>query len=295
MVAPEPPAIRRSVSQLTSYAQCGEAYRLQKVAKAPSRPACWFHQGSAAHGVIESYENSGRQLTADEAVSGFNELYDTLVAADLERWPDWDAWMTGGRKKGEQDMEDRKVLGAYQVEQYIAYALEHAADWRVVASEVEFVIELGNVDVLGYIDQIRQHIDGSIEVADLKGGSTIPGSAFQLGVYGLAAEEYMGVAPTKASFIKLARMKSGNTKERPTTELSHDLTPWTRELITRMFNDFDKAERQGLYLPNPQDGCERTCGVAQYCSVPGKGFGEHAALFSEIRTRQSAPINTEAA
>lgn len=295
MVESPPPPIRRSVSQLTSFAQCGESYRLQKVAKAPQRPAAWFAMGRAAHKAIEDYENEERRHTQAELVDVFNVAYDAEIAADFAKWPDWDSWMTGGRKGGEQDMEDRKVLGAYQVQQYIAYALEHAADWRVVASEVEFVIQLGNVDVLGYIDQIRQHLDGQIEVADLKGGSTIPGSAFQLGVYGLAAEEYMGVAPTKASFIKLARMKSGNTKERPTTELSHDLTPWTRELITQMFSDFDKAERQGLYLPNPQDGCERTCGVAQYCSVPGKGFGEHAAQFATIRTRQSAPINTEAA
>lgn len=295
MVAPEPKPIRRSVSQLTSYASCSEAYRLQKVAKAPSRPAAWFTMGTAAHHAIESWEKSGRELTDTQVAELFDSAYDEGINEQLLKWPEWDSWMTGGRKKGEQDAEDRKVLGAYQVEQYIAYALENAAAWRVVASEVEFNIELGPVDVIGYIDQIRQHLDGQIEVADLKGGSTIPGSAFQLGVYALAAEEYMGVKPTKASFIKLARMKSGNTKERPTTELSHDLEPWTRELITQMFTDFDKAERQGLYLPNPQDGCERTCGVAQFCTVPGKGFGEHAAQFSTIRSREAAAQQKEAA
>lgn len=286
MVAPEPPPIRRSVSQYTSFAQCGEAVRLQKIAKAPSRPACWFLQGSASHHAIETYENSGRAATPAEAAKVFEDYYDAAVAAGLIEWPDWDAWMTGGRKKSEQDMLDRRVLGAHQVREYIRYAEENAANWRIVASEVKFEIEINGVDVLGYIDQIAQWADGSIEVRDLKGGSTIPGSAFQLGVYGLAAEEYMGVKPAKASFIKLARMKSGNTKERPTTELTHDLEPWTRELIGQMFRDFDRAERQGLYLPNPQDGCERTCGVAQFCTIPGKGFPEHAAQFSHIRKRE---------
>lgn len=285
MVAPEPPRIRRSVSQYTSFAQCGEAVRLQKIAKAPSRPACWFLQGSASHHAIEAYENSGREMSANEAVDRFEDHYDADVAATLLKWPDWDAWMTGGRKKSEQDMLDRKVLGAHQVREYIRYAEENVANWRIIASEVKFEIDINGVDVLGYIDQIAQWADGSIEVRDLKGGSTIPGSAFQLGVYGLAAEEYMGVKPAKASFIKLAKLKSGNTKERPTIELTHDLEPWTRELIGQMFRDFDKAERQGLYLPNPQDGCERTCGVAQYCTIPGKGFGPSAAQFATIRSR----------
>ena len=234
-------------------------------------------------------------MTTAEAVDLFHVTYDALVERDLARWPEWDSWMTGGRKGGEQDMADRRVVGAYQVEEYIKYAEEHAAEWRIIASEVEFVIELGNVDVLGYIDQVRQYADGTIEVDDLKGGSSIPGSAFQLGVYGLAAEEYMGIKPTSAAFIKLARPATARGKAKPTTELRHDLTPWTREHITQMFRDFDKAERQGLYLPNPQDQCERTCGVAQWCSVPGKGHGESAAMFSTIRTRQGAATKEVAA
>lgn len=295
MPEPEPPQIRRSVSQLTSYAQCGEAYRLQKIAKAPQRPAAWFAMGRAAHKAIEDYENLGREQTPVEAVEVFNAAYDAEIAADFAKWPDWDAWMTGGRKGGEQDVADRKVIGAYQVEQYIDYALENAANWRVIASEVGFEIEIGGVLTTGYIDQVRQHADGVIEVADPKGGSTIPGSAVQLAVYALAVEEYMGVRPERACFIKLARPATARGKAKPTTELPHDLTPWTSELLTRMFRDFDKAERQGLYLPNASDDCHRTCSVADYCIVPGKGFGEHAAKFATIRTRQSAPTNRESA
>lgn len=286
MVAPDPPRIRRSVSQLTSYASCSEAYRLQKVAKAPQRPAAWFAMGRAAHKAIEDYENSGRAQTAPELVEVFNEAYDAEIAADLIKWPDWDAWMTGGRKGGEQDVADRRVIGAYQVEQYIEYALENAAVWRVIASEVELEMEIGGVIVTGYIDQVRQHADGTIEVADPKGGSTIPGSAVQLAVYGRAVEKYMGVRPTKACFIKLARPATARGKAKPTTELHHDLSLWPDELLDQMFRDFDKAERLGLYLPNATDDCHRTCSVADFCSVPGKGFGPNAAKFYTIRSRE---------
>jgi hypothetical protein len=224
--------------------------------------------------------------TVAEAVEVFNVAYDAEIAVDTAKWPDWDAWLTGGRKSGEQDVADRKVIGAYQVEQYIAYALEHAAEWRVIASEVGFEIEIGGVLTTGYIDQVRQHADGSIEVADPKGGSTIPGSAVQLAVYAKAVEQYMGVKPSKACFLKLARPATARGKAKPTLELHHDLEPWTDELLERMFRDFDKAERLGLYLPNPSDDCHRTCTVAEYCTVPGKGFPERVAQFSTIRSRE---------
>lgn len=296
MPEPEPPRVRRSVSQLTSYAQCGEAARLQKVAKAPQRPASWFHMGSAAHHQIEAYENSGRTIAVEEATAGFEVEYDRLVAADLAKWPDWDAWLTGGRKGGEADMQDRRVIGAYQVADYIRYAEENADNWRIIASEVQFTIDIGGVETLGFIDQVAQRADGSIQVRDLKGGSTIPGSAFQLAVYGLAVEEYMGVKPSAAAFVKLARPATARGKAKPTTELEHDLSLWSRPQLERMFRDFDKAESQGIYLADPRDRCEMTCTVADYCTIPGKGWPEKAAQFSTIRRRGDvAPINTEAA
>ena len=297
MPEPEPPPIRRSVSQLTSYASCGEAYRLQKVAKAPQRPAAWFAMGRAAHKAIEDYENEARKHTPAELVEVFNAAYDAEIAADLAKWPDWDAWMTGGRKSGEQDVADRRVIGAYQVEQYIEYAQENATNWRVIASEVGFETDIGGVIVSGYIDQVRQHADGTIEVADPKGGSTTPGSAIQLAVYAVAVEENMGVRPEKACFIKLARPATTRGKAKPTTELPHDLSLWSKDLLVRMFRDFDRAERRGIYLPNATDDCHRTCSVADYCTIPGKGFGPSAAQFETIRSREdySAAQQKEAA
>lgn len=286
MLEPEPPRIRRSVSQLTSYASCAEAHRLQKIAKVPQRPAGWYALGRAAHQAIEDYENSERKLTTAEAVEVFNVSYDAEIARDLIKWPDWDSWMTGGRKGGQADVEDRRLIGAYQVEDYIRYAEENAANWRIVASEVEFTIDLGGVDCLGYIDQLAQRADGTIQVRDLKGGSTVPGSAFQLAVYGLAVEEYMGVTPASACFVKLGRPATARGKAKLTVELEHDLSLWSRDQIERMFRDFDKAERQGIFLPNPSDRCETRCGVADYCTVPGKGFEPKAAKFATIRSRE---------
>ena len=83
----------RSVSQYTTYVQCGEAYRLERVAKAPQTPAAWFVQGTAVHAAVEAYELSYRALTAAEAVKVFGDDIVELrriakeVAAVLEKVP----------------------------------------------------------------------------------------------------------------------------------------------------------------------------------------------------------------
>lgn len=45
----------RSHSQLGQYAKCSEAFRLQRIVRAPSRPAWWFPGGTAVHATIEAY------------------------------------------------------------------------------------------------------------------------------------------------------------------------------------------------------------------------------------------------
>ncbi len=286
MPEPELKRTRRSVSQFTAYADCQERYRLERIAKAPQRPAAWLAHGVAVHESLEAYERDGRTHTADQVKAIFVKEYQARIERTKLEWPDMDAWLVGGRKKAEVDIEDRERIGQMQIDEYFRYAEESAAEWRVVATEVEFTVSLGDVEVFGYIDAIRQYADGSIAVVDLKSGSTTPGSAFQLGVYSHAVHEYMGILPSRGIFVKLARPASGSAKAKPTTELEHDLTPWTRELLGEMFRDMDRSEAQRIWIPNATDGCQRFCAAAQYCTVPGKGHMESAAKFQTIRSRE---------
>lgn len=258
----------RSVSQLTSYGACGEQFRLSRIARAPSRPAGWFMHGTAFHGVIEEWEKAGRpDVALDEQ---FSTLFRALIEAEQVKWPDEGAWMTGGRKSTAQDIEDREAIGRWQVEDYRRFALEHAAEWRIVATEVEFRMDFGGVEVLGYIDQIRQYADGRIEASDLKTGTSNAGSAIQLATYAHAVEKFMGVPrPMRGVFVKAGRPATARAKAKPTVDVDADLTHWTKARLDRWFYDMDRAERAGIYLANPQDGCERTCGVAQFCFARG--------------------------
>ena len=281
----------RSVSQVGSFAQCAEAYRLSRVARVPSKPAAWFNHGTAYHFAIEEYENSGRKLSKELLTSLFTDLYREEINKLKERWPDEKDWLTGGNKKGFKDIEDREVIGVWQVHDYVDFAEAHKDDWRILplgngllATEVKFTIELGGVSVNGYIDQIREWRDGSLEVADLKTGSREPASSMQLGVYAQVALQNTGKLPATGVFVKAGRPATAKVDAKPTKDIRRTLDEWTPEFLGSMFKDMDRMDKLGLFLPNPQDGCERTCTVAEYCRV--KGWGDRAT-FAEIRTRET--------
>jgi len=279
----------RSVSQVTSFAQCAEAYRLSRVAKAPAKPAAWFTHGSAYHSAIEQYENSNRELTLTELEDHFKAYYWSEIDEAKAKWPDENDWLTGGRKKGFQDVADREVIGLWQIKDYLRFADETKDIWRIlplgdgkIATEVKFNLTLGGVNVMGFIDQIRQYRNGALEVADLKTGTSTP-VAMQLGVYAHVVQQNTGIWPQTGVFVKAGRPASAKVAEKPTKDVPHSLDEWTEELLGSMFKDMDRMDKLGLFLPNPQDGCERTCTVSEHCRI--KGYGPGRAEFATIRTR----------
>lgn len=265
------PPRRRSVSQLTSYTQCGEAYRLSRVARAPERPTAWSIHGSAFHQGIEEWELSDRQLSVEAVKDAAWQYYDTHIAEALEANPDYSVWLTGGNKKGETDIADRRVVVGEQIDLYINYAEAYSDEWRIwnvgpkgKACELEFTVEFGGVQVLGYIDQIREYRDGRIVPVDLKTGSKEPGSSVQLGVYARAVESIMGILPQSGAFFFPRKKRDGTLKG----DIWHDLSVWTPELLAEEFASFDYAERSQIYNANPSDFC-RVCSQQDNCKIKG--------------------------
>lgn len=257
--------MHRSVSQYATYVQCGERYRLERVAHAPQQPAAWLVQGTAVHAAIEAYELSYRALTADEAVAIFRVKYEEGIGELLATEPDPDRWLTGNvRTKGSLDIGRRQDTGEQQVRDYIA-AIPGSpfTVWEVtpdyLAVELPFDLVLGDVLVKGFIDQVLEDASGRLLVRDLKTGTKQPATPFQLGVYALAVEDAYGVRPTHGDFWMF---KNGG----PTA--AYDLGEYTRERVTRWFADMDRAEAAGIYLASPGDAC-RVCSVYQWCDAVG--------------------------
>lgn len=288
----------RSASQITSYSACGEAYRLERVAKAPQRPAAWLYQGTAFHLAIEEWEESRRELSLDELENIYITEYRELANKAVEEQNgSLSAFMTGGSKRPDTDLSDREKLGIYQVHDYVRMALEEADHWAVMANELYFEIEIAGVPVRGYIDQVVMDVKtGGIYARDLKTGQNMPPTPVQLAIYAIAlkrvtaaadeelsqeedAEQYPDVTwspeqlvPTYAEWLKGGRptSASGKTPAKPTEIIPIDLSDWGEDRVGAWLVEMDRAEKAGIYLPNPSDSCYRMCPVAQYCSVMGQ-------------------------
>lgn len=296
----------RSASQITSYSACGEAYRLERIERAPARPAAWFFQGTAFHLAIESWEESRRALSLEELEDIFVVEYRELANAAIEKQSgSLAAFMTGGNKKPETDLTDREALGIYQIEDYVRLARAEEEHWAVVANELYFEIEIYGVWVRGYIDQIVMNLKtGKVYPRDLKTGQNMPPTPIQLAIYALALQRVTAeheakadaeplpwssedVLTTYAEWLKGGRPQSasGKTKAKPTEIIAIDLTDWGEERIAAWLLEMDRAEKADIYLPNPSDSCFRMCSVAQFCSV----MGQHMPSVDQYK-RPALPI-----
>ncbi|MFF4818055.1 RecB family exonuclease [Kitasatospora sp. NPDC001309] len=254
----------RSVSQLTSYSQCSERYRLERLDKVPQTPAGWTLQGLAVHETIEAWERSGREWAAGELTAIYRESWQKHLDRMKAQEPDIDRWLTGTPKlKGSADVERRHDKGLIQVADYIEDAL--ASEWSIwetpdydLAIELPFRIDLNGVEVVGYIDQVREWPDGSLEIVDLKTGSKTPEWDVQLGVYRLAVLEGYAVAdPITGSFFMLKNGKYAQAK---------NLDSYTRPRLEAWFAALSRGIEANAFLPNPGGHC-RMCSVWKYCSA----------------------------
>lgn len=258
-----PRSVQRSFSQLKSYGSCGEAYRLERVVRAPRRPAAWFTHGTAFHAAIEAYERSGRTLTAPECITEFESAWEIGIMKDFEKEPDLSVWMTGGRRKPETDIETRYEEGKAQVLSYLEYIAGSGENiWRTPdgrqAIELKIQFELSGVPVIVYIDQVIVTRDGRLVVRDLKTGSSY-NSPLQLATYDLAIEAEFGIRAWWGDFW-LAK------KAKPSPPV--DLHPYSAERVGAWYAQMDAGQKAGIYIPSPGDSC-RVCGVSQWCTAIG--------------------------
>ncbi|MGI5196947.1 RecB family exonuclease [Streptomyces sp. CA-288835] len=248
----------RSVSQRDQYDKCPHQYELQRVRGVTPRPAAWSHQGSAFHAAIETYEEGGRRLTADQVADLFHADYTALVNKSLKDEPNLDWWMTAGTD-GQSDIEARYVLGMEQTRAYVRWAEENEPviwkDEQGPGIERHLTADLAGVTVQGYVDQLLAKPDGSVRVRDLKTGSTK--SKFQLQTYGVLARKVLGVEVNDADWY----MARTGKPSRPV-----DLAEVTEEYIAEQFVSLDQGVKAGDFPARPGYHC-RFCDVSHACSA----------------------------
>lgn len=252
------------MSQLKSFTRCGEAFRLEKICKAPRTPAAWTVLGVVIHEVFVQWEISDRQIDVCEY---FLSMYDRQIEEELERQPDKTLWQRPVKHTWDKSVEFYRERGANKdVPEYRQRCIE--GQWQVLelpdgtkALELPFTLDFNGVEVRGALDRIQWWPEQKMAaLEDLKTGSVDDeADARQLGVYALAAQEIYDIDLTNGRywFTKL---------DRPSPWI--DLRRYTREYLTEMFVTLDNAIDSGIYLPRPGKQCTN-CGVKPYCREMG--------------------------
>jgi putative RecB family exonuclease len=266
----------RSVSQTEQYEKCGHRFYLQRVERVTERPAAWSFQGTAFHSAAEKFEKEFREPSEEEMVQLFSDQYAAMVNGAMHKEPNLDRWMTANKKPAGADIEERYRLGQSQVRDYVRWSKENQPEIWMEGSdlwdghdiseapnydlkmglEMYFKVELGGVQVRGYIDQlVRDPKDiGAYRVRDLKTGSSK--SHFQLETYKVAVEKQYGL-----------EVNSGDWYFGKTGKLSKtvDLTEVTEGQVAARYVAMDQGVKAGRFEPKPGFDCN-FCAVSHACS-----------------------------
>lgn len=256
----------RSLSQLNTFSQCGQAYFLKRVANVGQAPAAWTIQGVAVHAAIELYELSERRVGIDDLLATYTAKWDQMIGEAREREPNLSAWQTGGSKGTQKDIDDRYLLGQDQIRSYVNYGeSDPLRVWRLPdtgqpASEVKFLEDFGGVNILGYVDLIMENPKtGDLLVRDIKTGTRKPSGWNQLAVYKWGIWKKYGRVINWGHYWM---PKYGG----PLPPIYLGDIPLKR--VEAWFQMMDFSESNGVYLPNIGDHC-RICDVRRHCPDAG--------------------------
>lgn len=269
---------RRSVSQLQSYAKCGWAYYLERIAKAPQRQASWFVQGTAVHAAVEAYERSNREMSTEDALAVFEAAWEVEMSEAEALQPDPEMWMVGGKKRRDTDATQRWELGHDQVEDYISWHPKEDADWVPLelipgepAVEVDFEVMFGNVKVIGGIDSIMVNPDGLVAVVDVKTGTQKPTDPYQMVTYKFAVQMLFDI------HVDIAQWWMSKDASYEVFESLHN---FSFDEVVEWYNNLDYGVDNKIFLANPGAHCF-TCTVRPYCKYDNPYALDISSFFAE--------------
>ena len=264
-----------SYSSLTSWLDCGERFRLERVMSAPQTNAWWFLGGDTVHRATEQADKEN--ITDPQAGA---ELFDAIWQVAISKLDPNETLKAGGRvSKQYPNKEDGQWWadnGPRMVADWITWRVNKFNEgWQFLPIEnadgniyhgvevpVEFTYkaEIGSpVEIKGYIDRVMVDPQGQVWVVDLKSGSREPASSLQLGIYSLGLAEMYGItAPLGAYYMT----RTGDLGK--TNSLAH----YSRHVVGGWFSMAKTGIEAEVFIPKVGPFCG-SCSVRQYCTAVG--------------------------
>jgi DNA helicase-2/ATP-dependent DNA helicase PcrA len=129
-----------------------------------------------------------------------------------------------------------------------------------LAAEANFTLDLGDVALVGRIDQINPLPDDTVELVDYKTGrppsQKDADKSLQLSVYALAARDQMHLNPTRLTFYSLTNNEAVRTVR----------TPKSLDLVISEVRDVAAQIRKQVFLPKPGFACKH-CDYELICTA----------------------------
>lgn len=266
---PYPDRKKWSFSSLSTYAQCSEMYRLEKVVRprVPQRPALWNTLGTGIHYALEQWINSARtsDMHADFEI-GYEAEWDKQVIVQ----PDFSLWNNPYKGSVLLAKETCRGKGHEQIEAFLTWLEDPEHDIfplidpeeGVAWTEVGFQLPLGeNILVRGSIDLVEEG-----QATDWKSGAAKGSKPLQLGIYTLALKKLYGMENSTGQFFYTkvdARSKFGRSQH-------YDMTRYTEEYVTDVFEAAQRGVDAEVFIPNPSDFCDSLCSVKSFCREKGE-------------------------
>lgn len=259
-----------SHSQLSSYTDCGERYRLERIEFKPQAPAWWTIAGSTVHQLTEFHDKE-RQWG-----KGTRPTIEELTEQAAPIWAKYRAYAlknsnpqvkVKAANKGKEDEAWWLKQVPIQAHNYLEWV--YLSSWHLIEVElkVEAVLGASKTPFVGYIDRVFVTDTGELAILDLKSGGKAPSDAAQLGTYATLYEMQEGTRPSIGYFFH-TRTVVPRAKKDPTRHGTligpFDLSGYTSEYLGQMTEALVKAKESEVYVPRPSYFCG-TCDVNKHC------------------------------
>lgn len=292
---------RLSFSSLSTYAECGELWRLTRGFRRPS--SSWWANvgGSTVHELSELYDKG-------EELPSFQEVFTKLEAEyeGVELLPSGKKKLSEMTFEGGPNGKDKAWwlhYGPLMVQAYIDWRNQQVDSFRIISIEHPFEQVVGGETLIGHIDRVEIHLPtGTLWIRDVKTGNS--GGYLQLASYREGLERETGMRADWGDLIKFRALKEkrsvpeldpetgqqrfyvkGPKKGMPKmvernvdvgvecfTTRPTDFTGYTSEYVENVYEMARRGIENGVFLPNARNNC-RYCGVNEFCRSYGGDKG----------------------
>lgn len=158
-----------------------------------------------------------------------------------------------------------KAWADWRVENEDLYELWYTPDGEP-GIELPMRVMFGGTLVKAFPDRVyRRKTDGKLVVIDLKSGARAQEDALQINIYRACLElQYPGVQTAMGWFFN---------NRKGELQPAHGPSKFDLPVLVNLVEEFSRAMRNGVFIPNPGWHCNR-CEVKRYCALVG---GDRAA------------------